>query len=97
MTHKTFPLAGLKHRPKADQDVFDKLPDLGNLHIVPEPTNEFDKGALKIMCDGDCHVGYIPQTQHEVRKRYAEGGVKRVVKKYGGMVSAIFDEEGEAK
>ncbi|MFK3979844.1 HIRAN domain-containing protein [Micromonospora sp. NPDC050397] len=31
-------------------------------HLIPEPTNKFDRNAVKVMCSGR-HVGYLPKEQ----------------------------------
>ena len=56
---------------------------IGKLHIdailEPEPSNSFDKNAVKVLIEG-IHVGYIPQTDSErvgtLIKRTGEGRMK---------------------
>lgn len=60
MTPKAFYIAGVQFRTTeerkslAGQEVGDIL------ELVPEPTNQYDPNAVKIM-QGDLHYGYVPR------------------------------------
>lgn len=98
MAHKTVPLAGLSHRNVGEQLAWEETDDGAELILEAEPDNQYDAGAIKVMCNGH-HVGYIPKASAEIREAFAAGRIARVEKKYGKMVSAIFaedEDEGEA-
>lgn len=57
MQIETF-IAGAKFRSGA-QEIIDDLAESSELEIRPEPDNQYDPNAIKILTD-DVHIGYIP-------------------------------------
>jgi hypothetical protein len=56
--YKTY-IAGVRYR----KGVGEKLDALGEgalLKLEPEPTNEWDANAVKILADDGMHLGYVP-------------------------------------
>ena len=55
-------VAGLKYRLEAVLDVLEAY-DSGwtvDLELRPEPNNEFDANAIKVIARPDRHIGYLP-------------------------------------
>ena len=59
--YQEFNIAGLSHRDNIDNYLGECV---GTLE--PEPTNEYDPNAIKVIAHDGHHVGYVPmdQTQH---------------------------------
>lgn len=58
MQIETF-IAGAKFKDGA-QDIIDALSESSELEIRPEPDNQYDPNAVKILTE-DVHIGYIPR------------------------------------
>jgi hypothetical protein len=62
--NRTFPIAGVKFRPPQVFELLKSLEDGTVFELVPEPTNQYDPNAVKILYfdgDEDIHVGYVPK------------------------------------
>ena len=61
-------IAGINYRSAAS---IKRCVGYFHARLVPEPTNDFDPNAIKIIHEGNIHVGYIPaaSTDH-VRKNF---------------------------
>jgi hypothetical protein len=59
--YQEFNIAGMSHRDNIDNYLGECV---GTLE--PEPTNEYDPNAIKVLANDGHHVGYVPmdQTQH---------------------------------
>lgn len=53
-------IAGINHRKNID-----RYTGRVECALVPEPTNEFDPDAIKIVAEDSHHIGYIPSGQTE--------------------------------
>lgn len=51
-----FDLAGVNYRKNIKKYVGEN-----KVKLVPEPTNEFDENAIKIINSDNAHIGYVPQ------------------------------------
>lgn len=62
MKQTVFRIAGVQHRPAADIEkaISDGLAKGSKLQLVPEPTNQFDRGAIAVMHYG-VKLGYVPK------------------------------------
>lgn len=76
----------------------------GPIRLEPEPDNNFDKNAIKVIVD-DKHVGYVPASDCERVHKFIEsnefdvwwqvrGGVSKFYPGYGNKVSIETDEPG---
>lgn len=73
-------IAGVKHRSKDEQAVLDELEESGELTLKPDPFNEFDKFAVKVM-RGAAHVGFVPaDLSREVSELIISGRFLRAAK-----------------
>jgi len=57
-----FRIAGVTYRPIECQVRAKKLEEGHMLDLIPEPTNEFDPNAIKVVDyqHGNLHLGYVP-------------------------------------
>lgn len=53
-------VAGISYRPKCDIKRANKLYDGESLYLEEEPSNVYDKNAIKIVTDDNFFIGYIP-------------------------------------
>ena len=53
-----FNIAGMMYR---DMKKVSKCEGVADARLVPEPTNEFDPDAIKVIHESNTHVGYIPR------------------------------------
>ena len=53
-------IAGINHRTGIDRYI-----GRVNCALVPEPDNEYDPDAIKVVADDRHHIGYIPESQTE--------------------------------
>ena len=53
-----FNIAGMMYR---DMKKVSKCEGVAYARLVPEPTNEFDPDAIKVIHESNTHVGYIPR------------------------------------
>lgn len=91
LQHFTF-IAGVKFRPGANVHL-DSLEEGTDLTLVPEPTNKYDRHAIKVM-SGDMFVGYVPKDLAEdVGKTIAAGKLVSVHKNVGHKI--FINYEGE--
>ena len=60
MEPKLFFIAGVQFRTQAEQKTLASLTEGEVLTLVPEPDNQYDSNAVKIM-KGDAHLGYVPR------------------------------------
>ncbi len=68
-----------KARKIPDSKIFVLAPYDGPCSIIPEPTNKYDKNALRIVVN-DHTIGYVPRDdQDEVKKRLRIGQRSTVV------------------
>ena len=52
--------------------------DIKTVELVPEPTNEADRNAIKIIMNG-AHVGYVPrQSTDRVREHMESGRIEKI-------------------
>lgn len=54
-----FNIAGMMYR---DMKKVSKCEGVAYARLVPEPTNEFDPDAIKVIHESNTHIGYIPRT-----------------------------------
>lgn len=54
-----FNIAGMMYR---DKKKVARCEGLAYARLVPEPTNEFDPNAIKVIHESNTHIGYIPRT-----------------------------------
>lgn len=84
---ETFLVAGVQYRAEAVRDAYERyLEGDERLLIKPEPTNEYDPHALKVIIARK-HVGYVPRVQQDI---YAPG-VEFVIRRF------TLDSLGNAK
>lgn len=67
-TVRKFRIEGISFR---DQRKLAKCKGLFEARLVPEPKNEFDPNAIKIIHEGNIHVGYIPRMETDVVRSIA--------------------------
>lgn len=92
--HQTY-VAGVKFRPGAVEHMA-TLDQGAEFALQPEPTNQYDPNAVKIL-HGDRHVGYVPRDlSEEVSQLVAAGRVERVVKRSGSGIEIHFTK-GDAE
>lgn len=60
MEPKTFYIAGVQFRTEEERKALANCQEGNILDLVPEPDNNFDTNAVKIMKDG-FHFGYVPR------------------------------------
>lgn len=90
--HTTY-VAGAKFRPQAEQVHLAGLEPGAPLALEPEPTNQYDPHAIKIVHDGH-HVGYVPRDlSQEVSALIATGRLMRCVKGTGARIEIHYSEE----
>jgi len=61
ITHQ-FEIAGVKFRKGQFQEARVNRGD--RLTLVPEPNNQYDSKAIKVM-KGDLHIGFVPRTHNQ--------------------------------
>lgn len=76
---RNFHIAGIRHYIGCDGEDCKKAINLNvgdGLKLVPEPTNKFDKYAIKVLDVQDNHVGYLPRYYSESLINYLKDGRK---------------------
>ena len=59
-------IAGINHRQKVD-----RYTGRNTVAIVPEPKNEFDPGALKVIAEDGHHLGYVSRDHQEMVRSWS--------------------------
>ena len=59
-------IAGINHRQQVDRYM-----GRNTVAIVPEPKNEFDPGALKVIAEDGHHLGYISRDHQEMVRSWS--------------------------
>lgn len=54
-------LAGTRFRGIAAQVLVSQMPDQTKLSLVAEPTNPYDRNAIKVFHPDGTHIGYVPK------------------------------------
>lgn len=94
MKHETY-IAGVKFRPGVP-DYMAGLPADAEFDLEPEPTNEYDPNAVKVL-NGGVHVGYVPRDlAPEIGDLIAQGRVERVVRRGNGGLDIHYSEDEAA-
>ena len=74
---ETFLVAGVGYRVEAVRAAYERYLDGDErLLIKPEPTNEHDPNALKVILARK-HVGYVPRTAQDIYEEGAQFVVRR--------------------
>lgn len=76
---RIFHIAGIRHYIGCDGGDCKKAVNLNvedELKLAPEPTNKFDKYAIRILDVQDNHVGYLPRYYSESLANYLKDGRK---------------------
>ncbi len=81
-----------KARKREGSKIFVLSPFDGNCEIIPEPDNQHDKNALKVVVNGQ-HIGYVPQYMQEQTVKRLKAGQFAVVKLLGGNYRMYEDGE----
>ena len=78
-----------------DQNIYQYLFDASNVELIPEPTNEHDPKAIKVIVDG-VHIGYIKKGScAHVRKLMDSDGIEKIrVVLGGGNYKYVYDDSG---
>ena len=61
-------IAGINHR-----DGINRYIGRNTIALVPEPTNEFDVNAIKVVAEDGHHLGYVHRNQTEMVRSWARG------------------------
>lgn len=75
---RMFSIAGVRHCMSCHGENCEKSINLSigdKLNLELEPTNKFDKNAIKIVDLKDNHIGYLPRYYSESMKEYLDEGV----------------------
>lgn len=59
-------IAGINHRQQVD-----RYTGRNTVAIVPEPKNEFDPGALKVIAEDGHHLGYVSRDHQEMVRSWS--------------------------
>ena len=62
---------------------------LGDCELIPEPDNEYDKNAIKVVVDG-MHVGYIPKDRCSEVKKILDNIQSIDMEAYGGKYKEVY-------
>ena len=94
-------IVAVEHRTRADQDIYVRVTDGTELELEREPTNRFDKNAIKVMVpvgapllggkanERRAHVGYIKRQDAAVLAPWLDRGRKaRWVYRTGNLVES---------
>ena len=88
--HETY-IAGVKFRPGA-ADVIAEMDSGAEYQLEAEPTNKFDKFAVKILLNG-FHVGFVPgHLSEEITKLIGEGKITSVIEAGGNKIEIYYKE-----
>jgi hypothetical protein len=68
-----FALAGGYYRCPAARKFMVNLYKPEPCRLVRDPDNKHDPDAIKVMVDGDLHIGYVPKHQTDLFKEFSEG------------------------
>lgn len=86
--HKAY-VAGVKFRAGSGEHMAIREDD-GKWLLQPEPTNQHDPHAVKVLHDG-FHVGYVPrELSREVAALIADGRHTHIVKRPGNAIEIHF-------
>ena len=90
MFHQTY-IAGVKFRMGA-ADILAALDDGSEVILEPEPTNQYDPHAVRVM-SGNRHVGFVPRDlSQEVSGLIAAGQITRAVKRSGNSLEIHYEK-----
>jgi HIRAN domain len=59
MNEVIFTLVGASYRPAASQLLVVSLSPADHVYLEPEPSNKFDKNAVKVLTTMGVHIGYV--------------------------------------
>lgn len=74
---RNFYIAGTRYYLSCDGDICDKATDVNvddQLVLEPEPTNEHDPNAIKVLKKNGEHLGYIPRYYSEELTKHLKNG-----------------------
>lgn len=87
------PIVGTNYRPIADQVAFAKLENGDDLFLIPEPDNEHDPLAIKVLTAEAAFVGYIPRSHN--RRVHDEGFSGIEAAWVRGMVNIVWPGDAD--
>lgn len=88
--YQTSYVAGVKFRSKDEAAILDEMTEGEELQLRPDPFNEHDKFAVKVM-RGAAHVGFVPaDLSREVSELIISGRFLRAVKGNQRRTMKIF-------
>lgn len=67
---------------------------MGLISLLPDPDNEYDKNAIKIM-QRDSLLGYVPKEETGAVQKIISGPYKAVAKVYGGPYKILHENEDD--
>ena len=97
MPHFTTHLAGNKFRPAPARDWWAGLPEDTELDLAPDPANQYDEHAVKVMNAGT-HMGFVPMKRgadptfsQQICAIIAEGRLDKCVKRNESTIEIWYD------
>ena len=73
-----FSIKGTYYRTFEDIERANKLQKGETLYLVPEPNNEYDKNAIKVLTEDNVHIGYIPKELCRLFNDILEGKISEI-------------------
>lgn len=67
---------------------------LGLISLLPDPDNEYDKNAIKVM-HRDILLGYVPKDETNAIHKIIAGPYKATAKVYGGPYKILLESEDD--
>lgn len=89
-----FEVAGVSHRSRAIKDIIPYLNIKDEIKLVKEPTNQYDKYAVKVVFDRK-KVGYVPRKHSKmVTHMIEEGMIQKIIVDRAGISRIYSWEDG---
>lgn len=89
-----FEVAGVSHRSRAIKDEIPYLNIKDEIKLVKEPTNQYDKYAVKVVYDRK-KVGYVPREHSKmVTHMIEEGMIQKIIVDRAGISRVYSWEDG---
>ena len=75
---RRFSINGTDYRTFEDIERANKLQKGETLYLIPEPNNEYDKNAIKVLTKDSVHIGYIPKELCRLFNNILEGKISEI-------------------
>lgn len=79
-----------------DEPIYRYSSDFGRVSLVPDPGNEHDKNAIKVM-RGDVLLGYVPKDETDAVRRFISSECEFFASAYGGPYKIVREEWDDDK